>query len=237
MGIEFMGNTVPEQFFASEYKSVYITYAHSSTQFPQFLLIIIPRSIGLYITFYMKLLIKLFKENALFKSPTTGVLHGIDIPPFSNDAVFDDTRVADEGVDTITCHHRDRVTVTHSRCSMVFWLLAGPCPHRQQQGKHSARPDVGRMVFSLKYQFTSVVCLLYVLRQTYSTFHLANHFSLKVMPRLMRKVFSVIRLVADCLAHWTLMLRTERLPHLLTNGMPIPALTLSSFGPSCPFTL
>lgn len=33
--------------------------------------------------------------------------------------------------------------------------------------------------------------------KNYSNFHLANHFSLKVSPTLIRKVFSFIKLVAD----------------------------------------
>ena len=71
----------------------------------------------------------------------------------------------------------------------------------------------------------------------YSTFHLANQRSLKVRPIVTRNVLSVIKFFADWLTHWKLTFNVERLFHAFTKGMPSPALTVISLGPSCPFIL
>ena len=62
--------------------------------------------------------------------------------------------------------------------------------------------------------------------------HLANQRSLNVSPMLMRKVFSVIRSLAEVRAHCALTFSTERLLQPFCRGMPRPALMLSSLGPS-----
>ena len=67
--IEFVFQTVPEQFLAGVHQSVDIADSHSSPQVPEFLLVEIPRGICLYIGLYMEVLVKLFEEDTLFKSP------------------------------------------------------------------------------------------------------------------------------------------------------------------------
>ena len=106
MRVELMTDTVPEEFFAAEYQTVDIADIHASTQFPQLLLVVIPGSVGLDIALDMELLIELFHEDAFLEGPAGGILDGVDIPALGDDAILDDSRVADERVDTIAGHHR-----------------------------------------------------------------------------------------------------------------------------------
>ncbi|CDA94204.1 unknown [Prevotella sp. CAG:1320] len=54
---------------------------------------------------------------------------------------------------------------------------------------------------------------------------------------LMRKVFSFIKSLAEERTHCPLIFNMERLLYRLIMGIPKPALTDISFGPSIPLTL
>ena len=49
----------------------------------------------------------------------------VDFPPLGDNAVLDDTRVRDKGVDTIRNHHRDRIAGIDGWRSVLLLLLTG----------------------------------------------------------------------------------------------------------------
>ena len=61
---------------------------------------------GCILFFRMGDFFELFEEDAFLKSPARRDTHGIHIPALRHDTVLDDTRIADQRVDTIGCHHR-----------------------------------------------------------------------------------------------------------------------------------
>ena len=73
----------------------------------------------------MELLVELFEEDAFFEGQAGWLSDRIHVPTFGDDTVFDDARVADEGVDTVGGHHRDRVTIVNSRSRVLLSLVTG----------------------------------------------------------------------------------------------------------------
>ena len=73
----------------------------------------------------MELLVELFEEDAFFEGPAGWLSDRVHVPSFGDDTVFDDARVADEGVDTVGGHHRDRVTIVDGRGRVFLGLITG----------------------------------------------------------------------------------------------------------------
>ena len=176
-----MFQTVPPKLLTLVEQTIDIADANSSTKMPEFLLVIIPSRISLNVCLNMELLVKLFKKHTLLKGPAARFPDGIHIPPLSDNLVFDDTRVADKGVDAIGGHHRYRVTIVDGRSCMFDRLCTTEDCRRCCNGND------------------------------YSTFHLANHFSLNVRPMFRRKEFSLIKPSAELFTHWALIFSIERL--------------------------
>jgi hypothetical protein len=96
-----MAHTIPEEFLAGIDKAIDITDTNPTTQMPEFFLVEIPGCISLNISLNMQLFVELFEEYAFLKSPTGWLSDGVNIPPFSNNTVFDDTGIADKGVHSV----------------------------------------------------------------------------------------------------------------------------------------
>ena len=105
--IEFVLDAVPEQFLALVDESVHdVADTDSAAQMPKLLLIIIPRRIRLDISLNVEFLVELFEKHAFLKRPARGILDDVDVPALGDNPVLDDTRIADERIDTIRGHHR-----------------------------------------------------------------------------------------------------------------------------------
>ena len=140
VGIEFTSYTVPEEFLAGVDESIDIADPDTSTEMPEFLLVVIPGRVSLDIGLDMELLVELFEEDPFLKGPAGRLSDGIHIPSFGDDAVFDDTRVADEGVYTVGGHHRDRVPVVDGRSRVLCGLFAGERDY-EEGGKRKEEGD------------------------------------------------------------------------------------------------
>src|SRR5574344_1276897 len=115
-----MPQSVPKEFLTLVNQSVIVTDTHAATEFPKFGCVIIPCSVSLYIGLHMKLFVELLEENTFNKLPSLWVAHHIDLPSLGNNTVFYDARVADQRIDAITGHHRDRVAVVNSMCRVFL---------------------------------------------------------------------------------------------------------------------
>lgn len=125
MAGEFMLVLIPGELLAGKAKTVLSEDAHTAIEFPDTLLIKIISRITLDIAVDVELLVKLFEQHTLIKNPAGRHTVGIHLPSLGNDAVLDDTRITDEGIDAIRSHHRHRVSVVDSRRSMFYRILAG----------------------------------------------------------------------------------------------------------------
>ena len=123
--IQFMSDAIPEKFLTGINESVDITNPDTSTQMPQTFLVVVPCRVGLYVAFDMEFVIKLFQEDALHEFPARGILDGVHVPTLGDDAILDDTRVGNQGIDAVAGHHRDRVPVIDGGGSMLFLLGTG----------------------------------------------------------------------------------------------------------------
>ena len=73
----------------------------------------------------MEVLVELFKEDTFLECPTGGLLDHIHVPSLGDNLIFDDARIADEGVDAIGDHHRHGIAVVDGRSRMFLSLFAG----------------------------------------------------------------------------------------------------------------
>ena len=120
-----MLDTIPEELLTAEHETVDIADEHTATQFPELLLVVIPRAIGLNIALNMELLVELLHEDALLESPTGRLAHGVDIPALGYNLILDNARVGDKRIDAIAGHHRHGVTVIDGRSRMRLLLITG----------------------------------------------------------------------------------------------------------------
>ena len=100
-----MLHAIPEEFLAGVDKAIDIADTNTPSQVPEFLLVEIPGCVGLDISLNMELLVELLKEDTFLKGPAGWLSDGVHVPTLGDNTVFDDTRVADEGVHTIGSHH------------------------------------------------------------------------------------------------------------------------------------
>ena len=125
MGVQLVLVLVPEELLAGKTQAVLGEYAYTATQFPHAALVKVVGGVALDVGLDMELLVKLFQEEGFVKNPTGGAAVLVDFPPLGDDAVLDDTRVGDKGVDTIRDHHGDRVAGIDGRRSVLSLFLAG----------------------------------------------------------------------------------------------------------------
>ena len=123
--VEFVAISVPEEFLAGVNKAIDITDTDTSPQMPEFLLVEIPSRVCLDVSLDMEFLIELLEEESLLEIPAGWLSDGIHVPAFSDNAVFDDAGVTDEGVHAVGDHRRGRVTVVDGRRRVLLRLVAG----------------------------------------------------------------------------------------------------------------
>ena len=120
-----MVDTVPVELLAVEHQAVGIADMDTPTQFPQFLLFEIPRSIGIDVALDMELLVELLHEDTLLERPARRLLDSVDVPALSDNLVLDNTGIGYQRIDAIASHHRCRVAVPHGRGCMFLVLSTG----------------------------------------------------------------------------------------------------------------
>ena len=138
-----MLNAIPVKFFTLINQSVAIADADSATQFPQTLLVVVPRCICLNVSLHMKLFVKLFEENALHKLPPVRLLDGVDFPPLCHDTILNHARITNQRVHTIRGHHRNAVFRIDSRSRVLLRLTTGEEQKNKQTKtqKRTERPN------------------------------------------------------------------------------------------------
>ena len=126
---------IPVKLFTLIDESIDIADTNPTTKFPKLYLIEIPGRIGLNVGLHMEFLIELLEEESLLEIPAGWLSDGIHVPAFSDNAVFDDAGVTDEGVHAIGDHCRGGVTVVDSRSHVLLSLFARSEKRKEESGK------------------------------------------------------------------------------------------------------